>query len=338
MTPLQAIAVGVAGAWLVCAVLLARSGVRVAAVLLAVAAVLFGVQQALEGAPAVSIEIVLWMVGWPLAILAYPMAGRRGPDLVAGGAVLVAGATALLVPAGSGLIPAGAIIVLALLAHLWWRFERSSPAERVPLIWLVIGLAVPALAGFATAFVAPESDPLVLVTEVTFALPAVGMVVGVRPTGAVDVRGIVVEAAVLGVAAGTCFALYSTAANGLLLATGAVPDIGIQGILAAGVALAFQPLRRVLRSTLDELLFGRRPDPIAAAVEVAGGPLSDPTAVLERIREAMVLPYAALRVGPVIDASSGEPTPSLRSFPLGPAATPSELGDPPADPPCAAPA
>ena len=50
----------------------------------------------------------------------------------------------------------------------------------------------------------------------------------------------------------------------------------------------------VLRGVVDELLFGRRPDPLDAAVGVVGSIGDDPVLALRAIREALVLPYAAL--------------------------------------------
>ena len=47
---------------------------------------------------------------------------------------------------------------------------------------------------------------------------------------------------------------------------------------------------------VDQLLFGERPDPLGAASEMAGRIGSDPVVALRAIREALVVPYAALLV------------------------------------------
>ncbi len=52
----------------------------------------------------------------------------------------------------------------------------------------------------------------------------------------------------------------------------------------------------LLRGVVDELLFGERPDPLGAASAVAGRIGADPVVALRAIREALVVPYAAVLV------------------------------------------
>ena len=52
---------------------------------------------------------------------------------------------------------------------------------------------------------------------------------------------------------------------------------------------------------VDELLFGRRPDPLGAASQVAGHLGDDPREALDTVRAALVLPYVAL----VVDGARG---------------------------------
>ena len=60
-------------------------------------------------------------------------------------------------------------------------------------------------------------------------------------------------------------------------------------------ATTYHPTQVLLRGVVDELLFGKRPDPLGAASRVAGRIGDDPVMALRAIREALVLPYAALR-------------------------------------------
>ncbi|GAA1626733.1 sensor histidine kinase [Georgenia ruanii] len=309
-----------AAVWLGCAVLLARSGVRRGAVLLAAAAVTIGVGVALEGVDGVALaaQLTAGLVLGPLAVLAYPRPGTlsRHVDRAAGALLVLAAGVAAAVPEHAGIVPAAAGVIGLVIVHLWWRFERLTPDGRRPLVWLVIGLGVPAVVAFATSIVVEGTPTTQALTLVALGVPAVCMVVGVRRPDVVDARGIVVEATVVGVTWTACLALYVTVASTLALTTGTDPAVGVQAIVACCCAVAYRPLRRLLHSTVDELLFGRRPDPLAAAARVAGGPLTDPGDVLARIREALVLPYAAIHAAGADVACSGDPTPHVRRFPL----------------------
>ena len=123
------------------------------------------------------------------------------------------------------------------------------------------------------------------------------MYVGVALPDIVDVRALVVTVVVFTVAAITYLGLFMTVASLLELAAGETPTVGALAVVGALVATTFRPLQVVLRGVVDELLFGRRPDPLDAANAVAGRIGEDPLLALRAIREALVLPYAALRDG-----------------------------------------
>ena len=72
----------------------------------------------------------------------------------------------------------------------------------------------------------------------------------------------------------------------------------------------------LLRGVVDQLLFGERPDPLGAASEVAGRIGADPVVALRAIREALVIPYAAVLVDGVPLASSGSETTHTRTLDL----------------------
>ena len=67
-------------------------------------------------------------------------------------------------------------------------------------------------------------------------------------------------------------------------------------LLAALAATIYQPTCVILRGVVDQLLFGERPDPLGAASAVAGRIGADPVVALRAIREALVIPYAAVVV------------------------------------------
>ena len=72
----------------------------------------------------------------------------------------------------------------------------------------------------------------------------------------------------------------------------------------------------VLRGVVDQLLFGERPDPLGAASAVAGRIGDDPLIALRAIREALVVPYAAIVVDGVPLAVSGTETTHTRTLDL----------------------
>ncbi len=72
----------------------------------------------------------------------------------------------------------------------------------------------------------------------------------------------------------------------------------------------------LLRGIIDQLLFRDRPDPLRAATRVADSVSDDPGLALDAVREALVLPYAALRFGEETLASAGTPVTPTCSLPL----------------------
>jgi signal transduction histidine kinase len=80
--------------------------------------------------------------------------------------------------------------------------------------------------------------------------------------------------------------------------------------LAGGALL--HPIGVQLRTVMDQLLFGGRPDPLDAAARVVDAIGTDPQEALDSLRTALSLPYVALQREDVILASSGEPVPHVR--------------------------
>ena len=113
----------------------------------------------------------------------------------------------------------------------------------------------------------------------------------------VDVRGLVVRAVVLSVAVVTYISVFAGTAAVLEMLGDEVPSVGVLAVVGVLAAMTFDPLQVMLRGVVDELLFGRRPDPLDAASRVAGQVGDDPAQALRVIREALLLPYAALRAG-----------------------------------------
>ena len=256
----------------------------------------------------------------PLAVLAYPRLAWRDPlsfVLV----VLVAGSGVLGVVWPVTLVPLGYVIVSALLVHAWWAFERGTAEDRRPLAWSTLAWVA---AGLVVAFLGflSESVGTGVVTDLDSVFVAglgvgpVAMAVGVVRPDVVDVRGLVTRAVVTA----TVFVGYLAAAIGLAsgveVATGeplrTTPMAALCGLLAFGV----RPVQVLLRGVVDQLLFGDRPDPLAAATSVADRIGDDPALALDAVREALVLPYASIRVGGDVLATSGTEVTHTRVLPL----------------------
>ncbi len=257
----------------------------------------------------------------PLALTAYPRLEWRHPvDFVA--VLTIAGAGVLATArwqAVEVVATIGLVIGLTLIAHTWWRIERSSGADRWALSWMALGLVVPGLLCGVVSFASPSAaGSTVAVTALLFAAPA--MYVGVARPEVVDVRGLVVHSVVF-VFAGFCYvAVFMTVASTVEILAGSVPIVGALAVIGLLSATTFHPLQVVLRGVVDKLLFGQRPDPLGAATNVVGHIGDDPVLALRAIREALVLPYAALTVGGAPIADSGTEVTQTRTLAL-------ELGD-----------
>jgi signal transduction histidine kinase len=259
----------------------------------------------------------------PLSLLAYPRLRWRHPvDFLA-----------LAVVGGSGVVGTvyggravsvdvvGAMALIqggALLAHTWWRIETSRDRERRALVWMAFAVPFAGLVCFVTSFSAEGVDdrtlPVIGMTALALVGPA--LYVGATLPEIVDVRGLVVGVVVTTFAVLTVLSVFVLELS-LLEALGASElNTGALGLLAGIAAFAFQPTRVALRGVVDQILFGQRPDPLGAASAVAGRIGDDPVDALRAIREALVLPYAALEVDGVVEASSGTSTTHQRALDL----------------------
>jgi two-component system NarL family sensor kinase len=262
----------------------------------------------------------------PLAVSTFPVLRWRHPvDFVA--LTVIAASGALLVvqaddPALVGVF--GLVSAVAAFGHTWWRVERSQGIEHRALLWLaVVGGAVGLLIGVLDfAFEGnppPEGTPPVLL----LALVPAAMYVGAVLPDIVDVRGVVVGAAVVTMVVLSYLALFVIIGSLLELVAGRAVSIGTLGLVGALTAAGFRPLQTMLRGSIDELLFGHRPDPLDAASHAVGHFRGDTTLALAAIREALVLPYVALRDRGHTVSASGEETVHTRTIRL--AASGSEL-------------
>ncbi len=253
----------------------------------------------------------------PGAALAYPSGPRlTAPDQVAAVLLLGIGVATLVFPGplhssgGAGLTVFGVLVVT-----LWWRFERSTERDRQSLLWLALGAGVAVMIGGHLAFLAqnPVGDSLTILA--VLAVP-VAMAVGVVSPAVVDIRALTAQVVVVAVTVLVLIATFVGVAATLQVATGHLPTVGTLGVLAAVLGAGFHPVRVMLRGVVDRMLFGDRPDPLAAASQVGTRISGDPVAALRALREALVLPYAAVVRDGRLVAVSGTAVTHRQSVPL----------------------
>jgi two-component system, NarL family, sensor kinase len=256
----------------------------------------------------------------PAALVLYPRPRLGDPvSFVLVVVVLAAGALGAAWPAATE--PMAFVVVSTLLVGVWWGLERGDELERraltwSSLVWLTCGL-VAMFVGFVRESVSPDDAfDISTLTVVLLALGPAAMVIGVLRPDLVDVRGLVTRAVVAGTVVTTFLAIAIGAASIVEdvrgRALGTTPVVVLCALLAFGV----QPLTVLLRGVVDQLLFGDRPDALTAATSLADRIGDDPALALDAIREALVLPYASLRVAEEVLASSGSEVTHTRVLPL----------------------
>ena len=256
----------------------------------------------------------------PTALVLYPRASWRDPlSFVLVVAVLGSGAVCMAWPAG--VVPLGYVLVCALLFHVWWAYEMGDADDRRALTWCSLAWIGAGLVGAAAEFfvLSATGRDATFWWQLAVALAAVGplsMVIGAVRPDIVDVRGLVTRAVVAGtvvmvfIATGVGVASLAEVLRGHPLAS--TPTVVLCAVLAFGV----RPLQMLLRGVVDQLLFGDRPDPLSAATRVVDRVGDDPVLALQAIREALVLPFASLRVAGRTLATSGTEVTHVRTLPL----------------------
>jgi signal transduction histidine kinase len=309
-----------------CGLLLARRAV-VSGALLTVggAALVVGTALSRSGDRDLTAVLIALAAGLacPLAVATYPEPHVRQPvDFLA--LVALAGAGAYLVAQPRDPVIASAMVMtigVVLVAHTWWRIERADVRSRRPLLWMALALAAASLACGVVVFSAEggsgqASTVIVALGIGLLAVVPAAMYVGATRPEVVDVRGLIVSVVVFAVAM-TCYvSLFVGAVSFLEIIGGRRPIVGVLGVVGALAATTLHPLQVILRGVVDALLFGERPDPLGAASHVVDHIGDDPVRALRAIREALVLPYAALRVDGSEVAASGTPVTHTRTLPL----------------------
>jgi signal transduction histidine kinase len=132
----------------------------------------------------------------------------------------------------------------------------------------------------------------------------------------VDVRALLVRSVVAVVVVTAYIAAFVGLWALLDLLGAAVTTPAMFALIGCLCAAGVHPLWVILRGVVDQLLFGDRPDPLRAATRVADSVSDDPALALDAVREALVLPYAALQSNGKTLAATGTPVTHTRRLPL----------------------
>ncbi|MEJ7630314.1 MAG: histidine kinase [Nocardioidaceae bacterium] len=257
----------------------------------------------------------------PLALTTYPRVdSHRAADFLGLATITGAGVLAAAQWSDDNVVGTmGIVTCLALIVHTWWRIEQSSSGARWALVWMALGAGTPGLVAGVVLFVVPGTTAGVL-SLTLFLLLGPAMYVGVARPELVDVRGLVVHSVVFALAGIVYVAFFMTVASLVEILSGKTQAVGALSVTGLLVATTLHPAQVMLRGVVDELLFGQRPDPLGAATNVVGSIGDDPLLALRAIREALVLPYAAVTVDDVVLATSGAAVTHSRTLTL-------DLGD-----------
>ncbi len=255
----------------------------------------------------------------PLSFVTFPV--LRWRDAVSFLLLATTGAAGTLSVIWPGSFEAMAYVIgSGLLVHAWWGYERGDAEQKRALAWSALAWGIAALVVLFFTFSAEAagsthwSGGVVGIAAACVGPPA--MVIGALRPEVVDVRGLVTRVVVAGSVLGVFIAIASATTaviedvRGRALQTTAT--VVLCGLLAFGV----RPLQVLLRGVVDQLLFGNRPDPLAAATNLADTIGDDPALALDSIREALLLPYACLTIDGTLLASSGTAVTHTRSLPL----------------------
>lgn len=209
-------------------------------------------------------------------------------------------------------------IYLACLAGLVLRYRRGDDRQRRQLLWLATALL--ALLAMLVVWVPSQAGgPEVFVLLVIPLVPA-AITIAVLRHQLLDIRLVFTRALLYAVLTAGVVGSYLglvAFADQVLRSTG----LGGSVIATLVVALGFNPVRVRLQRRLERWLYGDRTDPVRAVSRlgrqlVGAGGDSGTGDALKAVREALRLPYAALRVDGVVQAAHGDPDNILETVAL----------------------
>ncbi|MCU1688649.1 MAG: hypothetical protein JWN20_577, partial [Jatrophihabitantaceae bacterium] len=271
----------------------------------------------LDAAGVQRIALVSITVPIALAVLLFPDGRLVGVPGAAAGLCCAGASVAVAIAPRNDDVIGNALFALGLvvLCAGWWRFEIGDDPTRRALLWLVLSLGAIALIGGPLFFAAPNQLGTVVTVLLIVGFPC-AMAVGAISPDVVDIRALIARSLLYAITSMLVIAIFTAAAAIIEALDGDSPSAGALSLVAVGCALLFQPARTLLRGVVTPLLFGDRPDPVAAASHVGDRMSDDPVVALRALREVLGVPYAELSDDAGTIAVSGAPSSELRRLAL----------------------
>jgi two-component system, NarL family, sensor kinase len=196
------------------------------------------------------------------------------------------------------------------IAGLVVRYRRGDERLRRQLLWLVLAAIAAVLVNLQRWVVG--DGPILLLLAMP--LIPVAITIAILRHQLLDIRLVLSRTILYGLLTAGVVAAYAALLAGFdALLRGA----GAPVLATLVIALAFNPARVRLQRAVDRLLYGARSDPVAAVSRVGARLAADDlSGVLEGAREALRLPYAALRRGARDLAVAGQPAGAVHEVPL----------------------
>lgn len=209
--------------------------------------------------------------------------------------------------------PAVLAVYLAVITGLVVRWRRGDDRTRRQLLWLVLAVIAMVVVNWQRWLLADISEDGILLLLTVPLVPA-AVTVAILRHQLFDIRLVVSRTVLYGALTGGVIAGYT----GLVaLLDGVLRGLGAPVLATLLIALAFNPARVWLQRAVDRAFYGARGDPVRAVSAVGDRLAGDDLAgVVAGVREALRLPFAALRTGDREVAASGSPPASLHALPL----------------------
>jgi two-component system NarL family sensor kinase len=202
-------------------------------------------------------------------------------------------------------------VYLAVIVGLVVRYVQGDDLVQRQLLWLLLAVIAMVVINWPRWVLNDDGGILLLL-----AVPAipVAVTIAIVRHRLFDIQMVVSRAVLYG--------LMTLGVVGAFAALVAVLDRVLRGagapvVATVVIALAFDPARRRLQRVVDRAFYGARADPVRA-VSAVGQRLAgdDLTAVLDAVREALRLPFAALRGADAELGASGRPPDTLHTVAL----------------------
>jgi signal transduction histidine kinase len=195
---------------------------------------------------------------------------------------------------------------LAALVGLVVRYRRGDEQRRRQLLWLVLALFATLAVLVVWVPAAGRSGQLVLALLVIPLVP-VAITIAVLRHRLLDIRLVLSRTVLYALLTAGVAAAYVGLVAGADLLLRREAGLGGSVLATVLIAVGFNPVRVRLQGLVDRALYGDRADPVRAVSRLGErlGSGGGPGAAVAVVRQALRLPWVALRVGGVDQASDG---------------------------------